>query len=200
MKPGSFRRYCNAMLALAVVLGLASAFGGRWLSAEGRGGLAGVATAFGGMWLVFRLMPRWWTEQVADEYASTASVAYRRRVMPAMAAYCVLIFTTLPLLRSGSITALPLRALVAVAPAVPIFFVFHAFLRYVRTIDELKRRIELEAVGIGAMIVCLVYLPLSFLQLAKVVDIPSGEAMLYVFPLMCMGYGIGKFITMRRYR
>jgi len=185
---------------LAVVLGLASAFGGRWLSAEGRGGLAGVATAFGGMWLVFRLMPRWWTEQVADEYASTASVAYRRRVMPAMAAYCVLIFTTLPLLRSGSITALPLRALVAVAPAVPIFFVFHAFLRYVRTIDELKRRIELEAVGIGAMIVCLVYLPLSFLQLAKVVDIPSGEAMLYVFPLMCMGYGIGKFITMRRYR
>ena len=29
---------------------------------------------------------------------------------------------------------------------------------------------------------------------------PAGQAMLLVFPLMCLGYGIGKFITMRRYR
>ncbi len=200
MKSRGFQRYCNILLAAGVAFGLIAWLGGRWLSDANRGALAGFATALLIGWGVFKLMPRWWSEHVADEYESAASTAYRRRVIPAMFCYAVLLFVALPLLRNGTITALPLRALVAVVPVVPLFFVFHAFLRYVRSVDELKRRIELESVGIGAMIVCLVYLPLSFLQLAKVIDIPSSVAMLYVFPLMCLGYGIGKFISMRHYR
>ena len=200
MKASGFQRYCLVLLVLGLCLALAGLLGSRWLADSTRGELVGMGVGFIGVWVLIRLMPRWWTEEVSEEYRSTASIRYRRRVLPAMLVYAVAILVVMPLLKGSMIASVPLRALLALLPAVPIFFVFHAFLGYVRAVDELKRRIELEAVGIGAMIVCLVYFPLSLLQLAKVIDVPAGPAMLYVFPLMCLGYAVGKFITMRRYR
>lgn len=199
-KAPSFQRYCDVFLAASIVLIAASLLSGRWLDDTQRGGLMGAGVGFAGVWLLMKLMPRWWRDEVSEEYGSEASIRYRRRVLPAMVVYVIAILAVMPLLKSGAIASIPLRAAAALLPAVPIFFVFHAFLRYVREVDELKRRIELEAVGIGAMIVCLTYFPLSLLQLAKVIDVEAGAAMLYVFPLMCAGYGVGKFITMRRYR
>ena len=200
MKIASFQRYCLLLLVIGLGLLLAGLIGGRWLGDTAQGELVAMGVTFAGLWVLMRLMPRWWTEDVSEEYRSAASVRYRRRVLPAMLVYTIAILAVMPVLKGGMIASLPLRALVALLPALPIFFVFLAFLDYVREIDELKRRIELEAVGIGAMIVCLVYFPLSLLQLARVIDVPAGQAMLLVFPLMCLGYGIGKFITMRRYR
>lgn len=75
-----------------------------------------------------------------------------------------------------------------------------AFLHYLRNVDELRRQIELESVGVAALVVSQLYIAGGFLQVGKVVHIPADVAMLWVFPLMCASYGVAKFFAMRRYR
>ena len=149
--------------------------------------------------LASRLLPRWWRERCEEEYGSRASRDYRRRMWPAMIVYMAIVFGSTWLLKHYDM-AMPLRALVAVAPALPISFVLYAFLRYLRTVDEMQRRIEMEAVGVAALIVSQLYLAGGFLQLGKVIAVPSGVAMIWVFPLMCFTYAIGKYRATRRYR
>ncbi len=143
--------------------------------------------------------PRWWRDHCEEEYSSRASRDYRRRLWPAMILYTALVLASTWLLKHYQM-AMPLRALIAIAPALPISFVMFAFLRYLRTVDEMQRRIEMEAVGVAALIVSQVYLAGGFLQLGKVIDVPAGVAMIWVFPLMCFTYAIGKFRATRRYR
>ena len=75
-----------------------------------------------------------------------------------------------------------------------------AIIRYIRDVDELQQKIELEAVSFAAAFVSMVYVTGAFLQLAKVIDIPSGVAMLWVFPLICASYGLAKMVVARRYQ
>ena len=44
------------------------------------------------------------------------------------------------------------------------------------------------------------YVAGGFLQIGKVIDVPASAAMVWVFPLICLGYGLGKFLAHRRYR
>ena len=149
--------------------------------------------------VAMHLLPRWWRDHCEEEYSSGASRDYRRRLWPAMILYTAIVFASTWLLKHYQM-AMPLRALIAVAPALPISFVMFAFLRYLRTVDEMQRRIEMEGVGVAALVVSQVYLAGGFLQLGKVIDVPSGLAMIWVFPLMCFSYAIGKFRATRRYR
>lgn len=123
---------------------------------------------------------------------------YTREVLVGMAVYMVLLFASLLLLRH--VDAPALRGLVALLPAAPIAFVLRAMVRFIRGVDELQQRIELEAICIAAALVSFVYMTGGFLQMARVIDVPSGLAMLWVFPLVCGTYGIAKSIVARRYR
>ena len=40
----------------------------------------------------------------------------------------------------------------------------------------------------------------GFLQTAELIDVPSKVAMLWVFPALCLTYGIAKVFIARRYR
>ncbi|MNP79365.1 hypothetical protein D3C76_1771820 [compost metagenome] len=72
-------------------------------------------------------------------------------------------------------------------------------IRYIRDVDELQQRIELEAVSFATAFVSVVYLTGGFLQSAKVIDVPSNVAMIWVFPLVCLAYGLAKAVVARRY-
>lgn len=163
------------------------------------GMLIGMGAAFLAFGLFLWLAPRWWREQCEEQEASRASRDYRRRMWPAMLVYVAAVLASSWLLKHYVI-ATPLRALIAIAPALPITFVMFAYLRYLRTVDEMQRRIEMEAVGIAALFVSQLYLAGGFLQIGKVIDVQAGVAMIWVFPLMCLCYGVGKFFAMRRYR
>jgi hypothetical protein len=63
----------------------------------------------------------------------------------------------------------------------------------------MQRRIELESGSIAAMLVAAGYLGAGFLQSAKLIDIPSGPALIFVFPMLCLCYGIVKIVVARRY-
>ena len=65
---------------------------------------------------------------------------------------------------------------------------------------EMQQRIELEAVCIATALVSLLYLAGGFLQVAKVIDLPAGAVLIWLFPLVCLTYGLAKVVVARRYR
>lgn len=79
------------------------------------------------------------------------------------------------------------RALVAVAPVIPIGFALWAFLRALGRMDELQRRIQLNAIGVGFGATGIVTFTYGFLEL---VGFPT---------MMAIFWGIGAVISTRRY-
>ena len=148
--------------------------------------------------LLFLLLPRWWRHHCDEMYARPAGRRYVRALWPIMVGYSLTLFLSIRLIRRG-IESMPLRALVAVLPALAIVLVMRVALRYLREIDELQRRIETEAIGIASLLVSVLYFAGGLLQLAKVIDIRAGVAMIWVFPLLCAIYGIAKMVLTRRY-
>lgn len=187
-----------------VVIGLAAlalAGAGRWLLAW-PGAAAGTWAGIGAGYLLgaalLALMPRWWRQHCDEMYAQPAGRRYLRALWPIMVAYSLTLFLSLWLVKHG-IDSLPLRALVAILPALPIALLMRAALRYLREIDELQRRIETEAIGIASLLVALLYFAGGLLQKAKVIDLDAAAAMIWVFPLLCLVYGIARMALTKRY-
>lgn len=132
--------------------------------------------------------------------SSTASLRrrYLREFLPPMLAYVLLVWLSVWLLKriDGPVLA---RALIAILPVPPVALAVRAIVRYIRDADELQRRIELEAASFTTAAVSLLYLTGGFLQSAKVIDIAGEVAMLWLLPLICLGYGLAKIVIARRY-
>ncbi len=160
----------------------------KWLG----GVLMGIALGLALGALLRRLMP-----EQCDEASPALRKRYTREVIVAMLAYAVMLVVSLLLLKQ--VDGALLRALIALLPVPPIVMVLRAMVRYIRDVDELQQRIELEAVSFATAFVSLVYLTGGFLQSAKVVDVPSNVAMIWVFPLVCLAYGLAKAVVARRY-
>ncbi|MNM62101.1 hypothetical protein D3C81_734150 [compost metagenome] len=172
----------------AAVMQLAQFAGNAKLS----GVLFGIAAGMGIAAMLRRLMP-----DDCDAAPPALRKRYTREVIIAMLAYAVLLVVSILLLKQ--VEGAPLRALIALLPVPPIVLVLRAMIRYIRDVDELQQRIELEAVSFATAFVSLVYLTGGFLQSAKVIDVPSNAAMIWVFPLVCLAYGLAKAVVARRY-
>ena len=159
--------------------------------------VAGLLAGVGASGLFLALL-MWWSPEACDVGTPALRKRYLREFMPAMVGYVVALLLSLWLLKS--IEGGLLRAVVALLPLPPIALALRAMIRYIRDSDELQRRIELEAVSIATAFVSLGYLAAGFLQSAKVVDIPASAAMIWVFPLVCLVYGIAKASVSRRYQ
>ena len=187
-----------------VVIGLAAlalAGAGRWLLSwpdDAVGTWVGIGVGYLLGAALFLLVPRWWRQHCDDMYAQPAGRRYLRALWPIMVGYSLTLFLSIWLVKRG-IDSVPLRAVVAVLPVLPIALLMRAALRYLREIDELQRRIETEAIGIASLLVSLLFFAGGLLQKAKVVDIDAAVAMIWVFPLLCAIYGIAKMVLARRY-
>ncbi len=144
------------------------------------------------------LAPRWWRNYCDELSTQPAQRRYVRALWPIMIGYSLLLFLSVWLIRRG-IEPAGLRAFVALLPMLPLALFVGAALRYLRSIDELQRRIETEAIGIASLLVSLGYFAGGLLHAAKVLRIDAGAAMLWVFPLLCLVYGIAKMMLTRRY-
>ena len=187
-----------------VVIGLAAlalAGAGRWLLSwpdDAVGMWVGIGAGYLLGAALFLLVPRWWRQHCDEMYAQPAGRRYLRALWPIMVTYSVTLFLSIWLVKRG-IDSVPLRAVVAVLPVLPIALLMRAALRYLREIDELQRRIETEAIGIASLLVSLLYFAGGLLQKAKVVDVDAAVAMIWVFPLLCATYGVAKMVLARRY-
>lgn len=154
--------------------------------------LFGIALGLALAALLRRLMP-----DGCDAAPAKLRKRYTREVMLAMGGYVVLLVLSILLLKR--VEEGLLRALIALLPVPPMMLVLRAMIRYIRDADELQQRIELEAVSFATAFISLVYLTGGFLQSAKVIDVPSNVAMIWVFPLVCLSYGLAKAVVARRY-
>lgn len=141
---------------------------------------------------------RWRMPDACDTGTPALRSRYLREILPAMVGYVLTLFLSVWLLKR--IEEPGLRALVALLPVPAIGMALRAIIRYIRDVDELQQRIELEAVSFAAALVSMVYITGGFLQLARVIDIPAGMAMIWVFPLICLGYGLAKIVVARRFQ
>ena len=120
---------------------------------------------------------------------------YLREFLLAMTVYVIAIILSVRLIDqtpSGSL----LRILWAVMPILPIGFVLAAFLRYLGGIDELQRRIQLQAIGFAAGATSMLTFAYGLLEN---VGLPH-LSLIYVFPAMVALWGLSLNYFTRRYK
>jgi hypothetical protein len=190
---GNCRR--NAIVVLCASLALLAA--AAWLPFGGSDYLRGLCmgVGIGGLFLALLL---WWSPGGLRDSAPPALARryYREFGLP-MLLYVGVMLCWKRLL--GSVDAHWLRVVVALLPALLVALVIRAVARFVRDSDELQRRIELESIAIAAALISGGYMAAGFLQAAEMIALPASAAMLWVFPLLCMTYGIAKSVNARRY-
>jgi hypothetical protein len=108
----------------------------------------------------------------------------------AAAATVLFVLTKLPL---------PLRAVAAVLPLLPSLGYIFCIVRMLRRVDELQRRIQLEAIGFAFAATVIVAMLVDLLEQAKIVPaIHWGWAGLWT--AMALLWALGNVIASRRYR
>ncbi|NZA24985.1 hypothetical protein H0E84_01175 [Luteimonas sp. SJ-92] len=122
----------------------------------------------------------------------------KQEFLPAMAAYALVLIASVSALRH--VDAIALRSALALLPLVPIGFAARAMLRYVRACDELQRRIELEGMGMGALLLCLCTFALGLLGSAGVLRLDGTVALIWIMPAYVLLYAVCKCVAARRYR
>jgi len=110
-----------------------------------------------------------------------------------MAGYSIVVPLSIWLLRGHEHT--PLGYVIAFLPIIPSIFALLAFLRFFRGLDELQRRIQLEAVVFSFLGTCFITLTWAFQQNA---GLPRFDVS-WVAPLLIGLWGIGVGIAKRRY-
>lgn len=112
-----------------------------------------------------------------------------------MAAYCIVLIISISIINNSPATAW-WRIPLALAPIIPSIFAMIAFLRALGRMDELQRRIQLEALAFGFGAAGIITFSYGFLEN---VGFPHIN-WIFVFPMMIMFYGIGSGIASWRYR
>jgi hypothetical protein len=92
-----------------------------------------------------------------------------------------------------------LRILVALAPLVPFAFFLAFILAGIRSMDELQRRIQLEALAIAFPLAILFFMLLGLLELAVPLS-PDDWSYRHTWSYLPLFYFIGLAITSRRYQ
>jgi hypothetical protein len=124
---------------------------------------------------------------------ASASRAYTRELLIAMAAYVVAVLITVKLTPDIDPA---FRAPFALIPLVPSAFALRAYLRFLGRMDELGRKIQLEALAIGFGAAGMLTFAYGFLENAGFPQL----SYVFVFPLMIFLWGVGGIIATRRYQ
>lgn len=122
---------------------------------------------------------------------------YFREFIYSMIAYVITL--ALSLVALGFFADYPLnpaRVITALAPVVPIGFMIFSFLKYLKGIDELQQRIQLQAIGFAAGTTSLLTFSYGFLEGVGFPPI----SLLWVFPIMILLWGLGLVIISRRFQ
>ena len=124
-----------------------------------------------------------------------ASKTYNREYLTAMITYAVMLIVSALLIKHVS-SAPGWSILLALVPLIPLLFALRAFLRFFQRIDELQKRIQLEALALSFGITCVVTWSYGLLEYA---GFPS-LSWIWVPAIMLILWDIGVYVASRRYR
>lgn len=123
-----------------------------------------------------------------------AQKLYLREFLPAMALFGTSVWiSNIFLHRPGSGEA---RLWAALVPAIPMMLVIVAMIRRVERLDELQRRIELEAAVVAGLFVGMASFVVGFLVEAHLLQV----SIIAVFPTMICVYAFAQAWAAWRYR
>ena len=88
------------------------------------------------------------------------------------------------------------RIMLALLPVLLILIMMREYIKYLRSMDELQRQIQLEALGFSWAATGLITFTLAFLQDVGVPELP----IVWVFPMMILLWGAWQPIAQRRYQ
>ena len=120
---------------------------------------------------------------------------YNLQVAAIMAIYVALMLFEWPLVAKTD--GLALRTLLALLPALPVVAVIALMARMVMRGDELEQRLHLIALSIAVGAISVASIVGGFLAIAKVWTV-GGEILFWVFPALCLVYGITRIVLVRR--
>ena len=92
-----------------------------------------------------------------------------------------------------------LRVVVVLVPVVPFVFLLLWIIRGIRQLDELERRIQLEALAVAFPLTFLLLLTLGLLELAIKLK-PEDWSYRHLWPFMFVFYLAGLTLARRRYQ
>ncbi|MCC4632696.1 hypothetical protein ACFFJ4_05955 [Xanthomonas dyei] len=170
----------------------------RWLPWQVSDYAQGLLIGVGMGGLLVALMLHLSRDSLRDSAPPALVHRYRMEFAPPMLGYVAVMLCWRHLL--ASVDANWIRVLIALLPALLLMFVVRAVARFVRDSDEMQRRIELESIAIAAGVVSMAYMTAGFLQSAQLIAVPAAAAMIWVFPVLCITYGLTKAINARRYQ
>jgi hypothetical protein len=119
---------------------------------------------------------------------------YLKESVGSMAAYVAIVSISMWLLRGHEHR--PLGYSIAFLPIIPAAWAVWGFMRMFRSLDELQRRIQLEAVAFSFLATCLITLTWAFQQNA---GLPRFDVS-FVAPLLILLWSLGLGIARRRYQ
>jgi hypothetical protein len=124
---------------------------------------------------------------------ATAAKTYTRDFVIAMLAYAIAVWLSVSI---PSTVDPALHIPLVLVPLVPAGFAMRAHLRFLSRMDELGRRIQLEALAFGFGAAGMLTFAYGFLEHAGFPQLSYT----WVFPLMIVLWGVGGAIATRRYR
>lgn len=122
---------------------------------------------------------------------------YTREFGGAMLAYTVLLPSAIAGLRHAEATWL--RVALAMLPVLAIAMAGRAILRFVRDSDELQRRIQVDALALAALVLCVASFALGMLSRAGVMAFDATTVLMLVLPAYALLYALFAAIASRRY-
>ena len=121
---------------------------------------------------------------------------YNVHVLILMSIYMLLVIFEWPQVQS--VSSLALKIALAVLPALPVLAVIVLMgVRMLRS-DELEQRLHLIALGVATGVVSALSVMGAFLIAAHVIA-DGGQDLFWVFPALCIGYGLTRLALVRRY-
>lgn len=130
--------------------------------------------------------------------AKQATRAYVRSMAIAAVLYVAVVFGAVTLIRHAPF-ALPQWAVIIVAltPIFPALMMLGAYTTYLRSMDELHRRIQSEAWLVSAGVVGVASFTYSFLE--EWAHFPRID-LVWIFPALILAWGLATFFVRRRYK
>jgi hypothetical protein len=130
--------------------------------------------------------------------AKQASRAYMRSMAIAAIVYVAVVFGAVMLIRHAPFS-LPQWAVIIVAltPLIPALMMVRTYLTFLRSMDELHRRIQTEAWLISAGVIGIGSFTYSFLE--EWAHLPRID-LIWIFPALIFAWGLATYFVRRRYK
>jgi len=120
---------------------------------------------------------------------------YNLQVAIAMTIYVAVMVLAWPLVRTAQ--GMPVKALLAMLPVLPMLYVIGLMARRVMGGDELEQRTHLLALGVATTVVGVLSLIGGFLAAGGVVKLDGG-VLIWVFPVLMLVYGLTRWWLITR--